>query len=128
MTILLGGSLLALLWKPQNKPLLMQYIVFSIGIVCIFFATVTGAGFTPIALVAGVVLIGILVAAYPRPRDLLNIRRETSLSYSLLAITVVAAIVLAPIIARELNYQILGITQQDVHALNYHWLTSVVLA
>src|SRR2546430_5101513 len=75
MTILLGGSLLALLWKPQNKPLLMQYIVFSIGIVCIFFATVTGAGFTPIVLVIGVVLIGILVAAYPRPRDLLKIGR-----------------------------------------------------
>jgi len=128
MTILLGGSLLALLWKPQTKLLLMQYLVLSIGIVSLSFATATGAGFTPIALVAGVVLIGILVAAYPRPRDLLNIRREASLSYPLLAITVVAAIVLAPIIARELNYQILGMTQQDVHALNYHWLTSVVLA
>jgi hypothetical protein len=128
MTILFGGSLLALLWKPQTKPLLMQYIVLSIGIVCIFFATATGAGFTPMALVAGVVLIGILVAAYPRPRDLLNIRREVSLSYPLLALTVVAAVLLAPIIARELNYQILGMTQQDVHALNYHWLTSVVLA
>ena len=128
MTILFGGSLLTLLWKPQTKLLLMQYLVLSIGIVSLSFATATGAGFTPIALVAGVVLIGILVAAYPRPRDLLNIRREASLSYPLLAITVVAAIVLAPIIARELNYQILGMTQQDVHALNYHWLTSVVLA
>jgi hypothetical protein len=128
MTILLGGSLLVLLWKPQNKPLLMQYILLSIGIVCLFFATATGAGFMPIVLVIGVVLIGILVAAYPRPRDLLNLRSGASLSYPLLAITVVAAILLAPIIARELNYQILGMTQQDVHALNYHWLTSVVLA
>src|SRR6266496_1518604 len=128
MTILFGGSLLTLLWKPQTKPLLMQYLVLSIGIVCIFFATASGAGFTPIVLVVGVVLIGILVAAYPRPLDLLDIRREASLSYPLLAITVVAAIVLAPIIARELNYQILGMTQQDIHALNYHWLTSVVLA
>ncbi len=128
MTILFGGSLLTLLWKPQSKPLLMQYLVLSIGIVCICFATASGAGFTPIVLVVGVVLISILVAAYPRPRDLLDIRREASLSYPLLAITVVAAIVLAPIIARELNYQILGMTQQDVHALNYHWLTSVVLA
>jgi hypothetical protein len=128
MTILFGGSLLALLWKPQNKPLLMQYIVLSIGIFCLFFATVTGAGFMPIVLVIGVVLIAILVASYPRPRDLLNFRSGVSLSYPLLAITVVAAILLAPIIARELNYQILGMTQQDVHALNYHWLTSVVLA
>src|SRR6266700_4009041 len=128
MTILFGGSLLTLLWKPQTKPLLMQYLVLSLGIVCICFATASGAGFTPIVLVVGVVLISILVAVYPRPRDLLDIRREASLSYPLLAITVVAAIMLAPIIARELNYQILGMTQQDVHALNYHWLTSVVLA
>ena len=126
--ILLGGSLLALLWKPETKPLLMQYIVISIGIVCLLFATATGIGFMPIVLVIGVVFIAILVAAYPRPRDLLNFRGEASLSYLLLALTIVAAILLAPIIARELNYQILGMTQQDVHALNYHWLTSVVLA
>src|SRR6266436_1772621 len=128
MVIIFGGSLLTLLWRPQSKPLLMQYIVLSIGIICLAFATLSGAGFTPIVLAIGVVLIGILVAAYPRPRDLLDIRREGSLSYPLLAITFVAAILLAPIIARELNYQILGMTQQDVHALNYHWLTSVVLA
>jgi len=128
MVIIFGGSLLTLLWRPQSKPLLMQFIVLSIGIVSIAFATVSGAGFTPIVLAIGIVLIGILVAAYPRPRDLLDIRRKGSLSYPLLAITFVAAILLAPIIARELNYQILGMTQQDVHALNYHWLTSVVLA
>src|SRR5690348_821820 len=126
--IILGGSLLALLWRPQSKPLLMQYLVLSIGILCLAFATVSGAGFSPIALVVGVVFIGILVAAYPRPRDLLDIKREGSLSYPLLAITFIAAILLAPIIARELNYQILGMTQQDVHAQNYHWLTSAGLA
>jgi len=128
MVIIFGGSLLTLLWRPQSKPLLMQYVVLSIGIICLAFATLSGAGFTPIVLAIGVLLIGILVAAYPRPRDLLDIRREGSLSYPLLAVTFVAAILLAPIIARELNYQILGMTQQDVHALNYHWLTSVVLA
>jgi hypothetical protein len=128
MTILLAGSLLALLWKPQTKPLVMQYILISIGIVCILFATATGVGFMPVVLVVGLVFIAILAAAYPRPRDLLSFRSDASLSYPLLAVTVVAAILLAPIIARELNYQILGMTQQDVHALNYHWLTSVALA
>jgi len=82
----------------------------------------------PLVLVIGLAFIAILAAAYPKPRDLLSFRRNASLSYPLLAITIVAAILLAPIIARELNYQILGMTQQDVHALNYHWLTSVVLA
>ena len=95
MTILFGGSLLALLWKPQNKPLLMQYILLSIGIVCLFFAIATGAGFMPIVLAIGVVFIAILAFAYPRPRDLLNFRSGASLSYPLLAITVVAAILLA---------------------------------
>ena len=126
--ILLGGSLLALLWKPHTKPLVMQYLLLSIGVVCLLFATATGIGFLPLVLVIGLVLIAILAFAYPRPRDLLSFRRNASLSYPLLAITIVAAILLAPIIARELNSQILGMTQQDVHALNYHWLTSVVLA
>jgi hypothetical protein len=69
MTILFGGSLLALLWKPQTKPLLMQYILLSIGIACLFFATVTGSGFLPVVLVMCVVFIAILVAAYPRSRS-----------------------------------------------------------
>ena len=126
--ILLGGSLLALLWKPHTKPLVMQYLLLSIGVVCLLFATATGIGFMPLVLVIGLVFIAILAAAYPKPRDLLSFRMNASFSYPLLAITIVAAILLAPIIARELNYQILGMTQQDVHALNYHWLTSVVLA
>jgi hypothetical protein len=126
--IVFGGSLLALLWRPLNKPLLAQFTVLGIAIVSLTFATVSGAGFNPLMLAIGGALIGILVATYPRPRDLLHVRREGSLSYPLLAITLIAAIFLAPIIARELNYQILGMTDQDVHALNYHWLTSVVLA
>lgn len=126
--ILLGGSLLALLWKPHTKPLVMQYLLLSIGIVCLLFATVTGIGFMPIVLVIGVVFIAILAAAYPKTRDLLNFRSNASLSYPMLAVTVIAAFLLAPIIARELNYQIMGMTQQDVHALNFHWLTSVALA
>src|SRR6266481_7415076 len=128
MVIVFGGSLLALLWRPQSKPLLAQFMVLSIAILSLAFAAVSGAGFNPLVLAIGAVLIGILVAAYPKPRDLVNVRREGSLSYPLLAITLIAAIFLAPIIARELNYQILGMTEHDVHALNYHWLTSVVLS
>lgn len=128
MVIVFGGSFLALLWRPLSKPLLAQFIVLSIVILSLAFATVSGAGFSPLALAIGGVLIGILVAAYPRPRELVNVRREGSLSYLLLAITFIAAIFLAPIIARELNYQILGMTGHDVHALNYHWLTSVTLS
>jgi len=126
--IVFGGSLLALLWRPLSKPLVMQYLILAIAIACITFATVTGAGFSPIALAIGAALIAILVAAYPKPRNLMKVSRGASLSYPLLAITLIAAIFLAPVMARELNYQMLGMTEHDVHAMNYHWLTSVVLA
>ncbi len=126
--IVFGGSFLALLWRPQRKPLLALFVVLSFAIVSLAFATLSGSGFNPIVLAIGIVLIGILVTAYPAPRALLKSRREGSLSYSLLALTIIAAILLAPIIARELNWQVLGMTGHDVHALNYHWLTSVILA
>ena len=126
--IVFGGCLLALLWRPLSKPLLMQFMILAIAIACLAFATLSGAGFNPIVLAVGAVLVAILVAAYPKPRSLLSISRSGSLSYPLLAITVIAAIFLAPVMARELNYQILGMTEHDVHAMNYHWLTSVVLA
>lgn len=126
--IVFGGSLLALLWRPLSKPLLMQFMILAIAIFCIAFATVSGAGFNPIMLAVGVGLIAILAAAYPKPRNLLSVSRSGSLNYSLLAISVIAAVFLAPVMARELNYQIPGMTEHDVHAMNYHWLTSVMLA
>ena len=127
LVILLGGSLLGLLWQPQRKPLLAQFILIGIAIAILAFATVSGAGFNPIILGIGALIIAILVAAYPSPRTLLHIQRDSSLSYPLLAFSLVAAVVLAPNVARELNYQILGMTAHDVHAMNYHWLTSVIL-
>ena len=127
LVILLGGCFLALLWQPQRRPLLAQFILLSIAIAILAFSTVSGAGFNPIILGIGALIIAILVAAYPAPRTLLYIRHSSSLSYPLLAITLIAAVVLAPNVARELNYQILGMTAHDVHAMNYHWLTSVIL-
>ena len=127
-TLLFGGSLLALLWRPQRKPLLVVFVVLSLALVSLAFATVSGAGFNPLWLAAGAALIGLLVAAYPAPRALLHFRRVGHPSYFLLALTVIAAVLLAPIMARELNWQLLGMTGHDVHAANYHWLTSVLLA
>lgn len=126
--LLFGGSLLALLWRPQLKPLVAQFVVLGIALVSICFATLTGSGFSPIVLAIGAVLIAILVAAYPAPRALLHFGREGSPSYPLLLLTLIAALFLAPIIAREITWQILGMTAHDVHALNFHWITSVVLA
>src|SRR5947209_1278826 len=126
--LLFGGSLLALLWRPQRKPLLVVFVALSLVLVSLAFATVSGAGFNPFVLAIGAGLICILVVAYPAPGALLHLRRLGPPSYFLLVLTVMAAVLLAPIMARELNWQLLGMTAHDVHALNYHWLTSVLLA
>ena len=115
--LLFGGSLLALLRRPQRKPLLVVFVVLSLALVSLAFATVSGAGFNPLWLAVGAALICILVAAYPAPRTLLHFRRGGHPSYFLLALTLIAAVLLAPIMARELNWQLLGITGQDVHQI-----------
>ncbi len=100
----------------------------GIALISLSFATVSGFGFNPLALGIGVAFIGIFVAIYPAPGALLKSKREGSLSYPLFALTIMAAILLAPIMARELNWQILGMTEHDVHAQYYHWLTSFMVA
>lgn len=127
-TLLLGGSLLALLWRPQRKPLLAQFVILSLAIISLGFATVSGFGFLPIWLAAGIILIGIFAAAYPSFRGLVSFSREGAFSLALLALSLLAAVFLAPIAWRELNYQSAGAIAHDEHALNYHWLTSVLLA
>jgi hypothetical protein len=127
-TLLLGGSLLALLWRPQNKPLLAQFVLLSLAIISLGFATVSGFGFLPIWLAIGIVLIGIFAAAYPSLRGLVSFSREGAFSLTLLALSLLAAVFLAPIAWRELHYQWAGAIAHDEHALNYHWLTSVLLA
>ena len=113
IALLLGDSLLALLWRPQRKPLLAQFVILSLAIFSLGFATVSGFGFLPIVLGIGIVLIGIFAAAYPSLRGLISFSREGAFSLSLLALSLVAAVFLAPIAWRELHYQ---------------WVTSVLLA
>ena len=127
-TLLLGGSLLALLWQPQRKPLLAQFVLLSLAIINLGFATVSGFGFLPTWLAVGMVLIGLFAAAYPSLRGLVSFSPEGAFSLTLLALSLLAAVFLAPIAWRELHYQWAGVSAHDVHTLNYHWLTSVILA
>jgi hypothetical protein len=128
IALLFGGNLLALLWRPQSKPLLAQFLLLSLATFGLGLATLSGFGFLPIALGGGIVLIGLLAAAYPSFRGLMSFSREGPFSLPLLAISLVAALFFAPIVWRELQYQWAGAVAHDEHALNYHWLTSVLLA
>jgi len=119
--ILLGGVMFGLVRKPEEKPLLAQFIVMSVIILAV--------GIAPFLMpVAGILLLaGLLVLAYPQPRALLSFSQMGRISVALLAITVLFAVILDPIIQQEIHYQIIGMAEQDAHALQFHWIGSALL-
>ena len=119
--ILLGGVMFGLVRKPEKKPLLAQFIVMSVIILAV--------GIAPFLMpVAGILfLAGLLVLAYPQPRALLSFSQMGRISVALLAITVLFAVILDPIIQQEIHYQIIGMAEQDAHALQFHWIGSALL-
>jgi hypothetical protein len=119
--ILLGGVMFGLVRKAEEKPLLAQFIVMSVIILAV--------GLTPfdIRLVGLLVLAGLLILAYPRPRALLSFSHKGRISAALLAITLLLAVILDPIIQQEIRYQIIGMAEHDAHALLFHWIGSALL-
>ena len=118
--LLLGGVIVGLLRRPQEKPLLAQFFVLS----CLILAI----GITPFNM-AGLVLLliaGLFVALYPDRRALFSFPRAGRVSIPLLAITVVYAITQDARVQQEVAWQIEGMTT-DVHALQLHWIGSAIL-
>ena len=121
LSLLLGGVMFGLVRKPEEKPLLAQFIVISVIILA--------AGLAPfdIRLIALLPLAGLLALTYPQPRALLSFSLKGRISAALLAITVPLAVVLDPIIQQEIHYQIIGMSEHDAHALVFHWIGSALL-
>lgn len=100
--VLLSGSMLALVWRPANKPLLLQ--MYMIG-----FLTLTAVYGTrdPMAIVgflpASLVVFGILLAAYPDRRSVLRFSRP-GVSRVLAGLTVFAAVAMAPPVIRAFTH------------------------
>ena len=119
--ILLDGVMFGLVRKAEEKPLLAQFIVMS--------AIILAVGLTPfdVRLVGLLALAGLLILAYPRPRDLLSLLHKGRISAALLAITLLLAVILDPIIQQEIRYQIIGMAENDAHALLFHWIGSALL-
>lgn len=119
--ILLAGVMFGLVRRPEEKPLLAQFVVLS--------ATILAAGIMPFDIKAAVLLLiaGLIVLSYPQPRSLLNFSRKGSISVALLVITLLFAVILDPIIQQEIHYQIIGMSENDVHALDLHWIGSALL-
>jgi hypothetical protein len=119
--VLLGGVMFGLVRKPEEKPLLAQYIVMSVIILAV--------GLAPfdIRLIGLLPLAGLLALTYPEPRALLSFSIKGRISAALLAITVLLAVILDPIIQQEIRNQIVGMTENDAHALLFHWIGSALL-
>ena len=121
IAVVLGSAMFGLIRKAEEKALLVQFIVMS--------AIILAIGIAPFFLPAiGLLLIaGLLVLAYPKPRALLSFSPKGRISVALLAITVLLAVVLDPIIQQEIHYQIIGSSENDAHALLLHWIGSALL-
>jgi len=110
--ILLGGSVLLLLWRPRRRPLLAQFFVASFLVAgpVFIWAALTGripggrpADVVPFAIVSSVIVPGILIALWPGgPREILSLRGWTPLSPGLLALTALVGLFLALAATRAL--------------------------
>jgi hypothetical protein len=121
IAVVLGSAMFGLVRRAEEKPLLAQFIVISTIILAI--------GIAPFFMPAiGLLLLaGLLVLAYPKPRALFSFAQKGRISIALLAITAPLAVILAPIILQEIHYQIIGMSENDAHALLLHWIGSALL-
>ena len=117
--VLFGGCLLALLRKPREQPLLVQFFVVAVLIDAIGFALTESLD--PMAFV----ILAIVIAAYPAPRALLGVSREGPVSVALLGLSVLAAALLLPEVGRLVHLQFADLVSE--HATQHHWILTAVL-
>jgi hypothetical protein len=108
--ILEGGVLLSLLWKPRAYPLLIQFMA-----LVVVFAAILALPFEP-SLLFVVVMLTLVILAYPNLRALLDFSRQGPISRPLLALSLVAALPLVPYIVRLLLWQIQGVGGEQATA------------
>ena len=122
LAILLAGSVLTLLRQPEKKPLLAQFLVLSMAILAV------GVMFFEIKAVALFIVMGVFVAVYPATKALLSISpREGRVSKVVLVLSLLMGVFLAPVALKEIHWQIIGMSENDMHALDFHWIGSALL-
>ena len=85
--ILLIGSLLAMLWRPGARPLLLQFAVLSGAVL-----SAIGLPFDPFVGIMRIAALALLVALYPHRDMLARFSRPDRLSRPLLALSLAAAL------------------------------------
>ena len=99
-----AGLMPALLWRPRARPLLVQY-----SAVAALLGVLINAPFVGPFVVAIGLPIALLVAAYPAPGALREFSREGPFSRPLLALSLAAAVLLAPVWWHSVAWQIQGV-------------------
>ena len=115
--ILNGGVLLSLLWRPRQKPLLIQFVA-----LIVIAGAATMIPFEP-TLAVVILVVASVVAAYPAPRALVDISWPEPLSRPLLALSLAGALLLVPYMGRLLLWQIQGVGGE--HATANQWISDV---
>ena len=115
--ILEGGVLLTLLWRPRQNPLLIQFMA-----LVIIGGALTVLPFEP-SLLFVIVMLTLVVVAYPNPRALLDFSRDGPISRPLLALSLATALLLVPYIVRLTLWQLQGFGGE--HAIANQWISDV---
>ncbi|MCO5177375.1 MAG: hypothetical protein M9890_10450 [Thermomicrobiales bacterium] len=100
--MLFSGSMLALVWQPARKPMLLQMYMLgflTLGLVYTIIDPNNGLGFLPMV----AVVFSILFAAYPDRRAVLRLPRPGA-SRLLLGLTALAAVAMSPAVVRALTH------------------------
>ena len=121
VSLLLGGSLAALIPSPRRRPLLAQFTLLGLGSL----ALAVLQPFVATAFMTTVIIGAIVAAAYPAPRALLAFAREGAVSRPLLALGLAATPLLALNAWTNLQLQ-LG--DGSEHAALNHWNGAAALA
>lgn len=115
--ILEGGVLLALLWRPRENPLLIQFMALvTLG------GALTVLPFEP-SLLFVIVMLALIVITYPAPRVLLDVSRRGPLSRPLLGLSLATASLLVPYIVQLTLWQLRGVGGE--HAVANQWISDV---
>src|SRR5215212_6797611 len=115
--LLIGGTIFALLWRPRTRPLLMQYL--AVAAVVGLLLNLPFVGPFMFLIVAPIF---VLAAAYPAPRALLGFSQEGPFSRPLLLLTLVASVLMAPVLWHWMALQIQGVGES---ATTNEWIADV---
>jgi hypothetical protein len=121
LAILLGGSLLTLIWRPRRTPLLAQYLIASSSIMTALFAVFLG----PVALTLAAPFAAV-AALYPDRAALFDLNSHERWSRPLGALSLITAALLIQPTYVALSYQILY--PHSEHSEHFHWVAAAALA